>query len=349
MKKILFIALLPVFISCMQSLEESSTTQNYVVKGTINGDFDEYIKIKYRSKTDSVKVLNNTFEFKGEVLSPTAFQFQFDSINYSDTYYLENDTLVFDIIVDQVELKEEKFINYEVNQLNGGKTKKLKAELKTLLNNTPRSKLNRTVILNKMDSLIKAYPNHDYLGKILSELSIRQDLLYDEVRSLSYKLDTEKLNDQDLILLENYQQKRREFLIGSKIPSYELLNIPSDTVNLETYFSKYNLLAFWSSWCETCISEQEELLKLFQKYNFKGFDIIGISLDANHEDWISFLTVNSTPWPSLRVENGFTGEMPTKMGIVDLPQYYLVDKNGRIIEINLSIDELDTILSVLLN
>lgn len=349
MKKTFFAILSLALLSCMQPLEKKSTTQNYVLKGTINGEFDDYIKIKYDNQLDSVEVINNMFLFEGEVNSPSAFRFQFDSINSSEVFYLENDTLIFDIIIDESQLEGDVFKYYNIKQLNGGETPKLKTYLSDFIASTSKSKKNRDLILNKMDSLIKVYPNHDYLGKTLSEMSMKQDLLYNDIRSLVSKLDVDKLSSQDVDILEKYQNKRRKYQIGSQIPSFDLISITGDTVDLKSDFSKYNLIQFWNSWCEKCKDQQEELLQVYQNYNFKGFEIISVSLDTNREDWLTAVSQKSVPWTSLRVKNGFTGELPTEMGITDLPQYYLVDKNGRIIEINLSINELNTILSALMN
>ncbi|NEV94318.1 redoxin domain-containing protein [Psychroflexus sp. YR1-1] len=333
----------------MQPLEKKSTTQTYVLKGSINGDFDDFIKIRYEDQIDSVDVINNSFQFEGKVSSPKAFQFIFDSITSSEVFYLENDTLVFDIISDKVELDKEVFKDYGVRQLNGGKTQELQSYVNSLLKSTPKSKKNRTMLLNTMDSLIKIHPNHDYLGKLLSDLSMNQDLLYTDVRSLVSKMNVDELNPEDVAVLEQYQQKRRNYQIGSEIPSFELISLTSDPVLLKSEFSKLNLIVFWNSWCEDCISKQEQLLEAYRTYKAEGFEIIGVSVDTNQQDWIKAESQESFPWKSLRVKKGFTGEMASEMGILDLPQNYLVDKKGRIIEINLSLDELKTILSALLD
>lgn len=349
MEKIALILLSLVLVSCMEPMKEKSTTQNYVLKGTINGDFDKYIKIKYNDRMDSVQVDNNAFQFEGEVSSPKAFQFEFDTITTSDVFYLENDTLIFDIVVDEVKVDDEYFNEYQVRQLSGGNTQKIKLEIKGFLSEISKSKKNRDILLNKTDSLIKANPNHDYLGKLISQFSMNQDLLYNDVRSLISKLDVEELNPQDVSILENYQQKRRNFQIGSEIPEYELISITGDKENLKSNFAKYNLIQFWNSYCNDCKSQQRQLVEIYERFKFRGFEIIGVSVDTNQEDWINDVLEESVPWKSYRIDNGFTGEMASEMGVVDLPQYYLVDAKGRIIEINLSIDELSTILSALLN
>jgi peroxiredoxin len=333
----------------MQPLEQSSASQKYLIKGTLNGEFSDSIKIRYRSKVDTREIINNTFQFEGEVSSPTAFQFVFDSVNSSETFYLENDTLVFDIILDKVQVDQDTLKTYEIKQLNSNSASKIKTDFKSFLKKTPRSKLNRALVSNKIDSLIKAHPNHDYLGQLLLQVSINQDLLYNDVRSLLSQLDKNELRSQDVELLEAYQQKRKNFQIGSKINDYQLLNITSDLVDLKSNFKKYNLLVFWNSWCESCKSEQRQIKTIYENYNFRGFEVISISLDPNQQDWITSVAELSMPWPALRAEKGFTAPIATEMGIVDLPQYYLVDERGRILEINLSTEELRTILNALLN
>ena len=350
MKKLLVISFLGLFFSsCMQPLEQAPSSQKYLVKGTLNGEFDDEIMIRYRSKVDTAEVTNNTFQFKGEVSSPTAFQFVFDSLNSSETFYLENDTLIFDIIVDKVQVDQDTLKTYEINQLNSSHASKIKTDFKSFLKKTPRSKLNRALVSDKIDSLIKAHPNHDYLGQLLLEVSINQDLLYNDVRSLLSQLNKDELRSQDVELLETYQKKRKNFQIGSKINDYQLLNITSDLVDLKSNFKKYNLLVFWNSWCQDCKKQQKQIQKIYENYNFRGFEVISISLDTNQKDWISSVTSLSMPWTSLRAANGFTSPIASEMGIVDLPQYYLVDERGRILEINLSHSELDTILNALLN
>ena len=350
MKKIiLFLLASVIFTACMQPLEQTASTQNYLIKGTLNGDFGDSIAIRYRSQLDSTVITNNTFQFEGEVSSPTAFRFEFDSLNSSETFYLENDTLLFDIIIDQIQIENDYYNSYQVRQLDGGNTAQLKTYSDSLLENTLNSKINRNLIANKIDSLIKSNPNHDYLGQLLLQTSTNQVLLYNELRTLIGKLDKEELNPEDVNLLEASLEKRKKFQIGSKIPDYKLLNIANDEESLAKNFNDYNLLVFWSSWCEHCKTKQKEIQSIYEKFKFKGFEVISIALNTNQNEWISSVTELSMPWKSLRIENGFTGDMASEMGILSLPQYYLVDQNGRILEINLSTDELKTILSALLN
>lgn len=348
-KSIVYLGLVLALIGCMQPLEKTNNKQTYLVQGSINGDFEDYIYIRFDGALDSAEVINNSFQFEGEVSSPKAFQFEFDSISTSDVFYLENDTLLFDILIDEETIDGQNFKLFETKQVSGGQTPTLKKEIETYFKSFSKSKKNRDALYSKMDSLIKKYPNHDYLGKVLSQIAMEQNLLFNDIRMLYSNLDVDELNPNDVAILENYQDKRKAFQIGSEIPNYELISIDSKAVEFKSHLSQYTLIQFWNSWCEKCRLQNNTLKEIYKKYNFKNFEIISISLDTNQEDWVSAVMEDSTPWESYRIEKGFTGKMASDMGIIHLPQYYLVDKKGRIIEINLSTDELDTILSVLLN
>ena len=39
------------------------------------------------------------------------------------------------------------------------------------------------------------------------------------------------------------------------------------------------LVNFWATWCKPCVAEFPELLKLYEEYQDKGFEIIFISVD----------------------------------------------------------------------
>ena len=62
----------------------------------------------------------------------------------------------------------------------------------------------------------------------------------------------------------------------------DTLGVP---VSLASFKGKYVLVDFWASWCGPCRKENPNVVKAFQKYHAKGFDILGVSLDEKKDKW----------------------------------------------------------------
>lgn len=58
-------------------------------------------------------------------------------------------------------------------------------------------------------------------------------------------------------------------------------------------------LKVWASWCASCRRENPNLVKAYQKYRGKGFEIIGISLDENKEEWLKAIRNDGLKWTQL--------------------------------------------------
>jgi thiol-disulfide isomerase/thioredoxin len=59
-------------------------------------------------------------------------------------------------------------------------------------------------------------------------------------------------------------------------------------VSLHSMQGKYLLLDFWASWCGPCRAENPNLVKVFNKYKDKGFQVLSVSLDRPEakERWL---------------------------------------------------------------
>lgn len=55
-------------------------------------------------------------------------------------------------------------------------------------------------------------------------------------------------------------------------------------VSLEQYEGKYILLDFWASWCAPCRKEHPNLIKTYEQFKGKNFEIISVSLDSENEN-----------------------------------------------------------------
>ena len=83
-------------------------------------------------------------------------------------------------------------------------------------------------------------------------------------------------------------QKSELVSIGAKAPNFSAPNPQGELIELNKIKGKVTIIDFWASWCKPCRVENPNLVKLYNKYNAKGLEIISISLDreAQKDFWI---------------------------------------------------------------
>lgn len=118
--------------------------------------------------------------------------------------------------------------------------------------------------------------------------------------------------------------------IGQALKPFSIPDQKGKTVALADYKGKILLVDFWASWCAPCRAENPNLLKNYQQYQAKGFDIVGISCDTDVAKWEKAVEKDQLPWKHIR-----DWEILKYYGITGIPANFLVDGNGKILGINL--------------
>jgi Thiol-disulfide isomerase and thioredoxins len=148
----------------------------------------------------------------------------------------------------------------------------------------------------------------------------------------------DRKKDEDIIV-------EREKSVEQKIVDFELTDIDGSDKWISEIVSKskYLYIDFWASWCAPCIAEVPHLKEIYQKYNDKGFEILGISIDTNRSSWKAGLKRIDTPWVHL-VDSTGGEDLMKEYKFRGVPYGLLVDNTGRIIEVGLRGEQLDIIL-----
>ena len=112
------------------------------------------------------------------------------------------------------------------------------------------------------------------------------------------------------------------------LPEFSLPNL----FNEKQYFSKQNLIGkyslvnFFASWCSTCKSEHEVLLKL-QGENI--IDIYGIACRDIDENTKDYLKKSGNPYKFIATDS--RGLFTKIIGIQAVPETLIIDKKGNVV------------------
>ena len=91
------------------------------------------------------------------------------------------------------------------------------------------------------------------------------------------------------------------------------------------------MVDFWASWCGPCRAENPNVVKAYQEFHSKGFDILGVSLDEKKDKWIDAIKKDNLNWQQVSDLLGWKNSVAQLYGVEGIPMNFLIDKDGKII------------------
>lgn len=123
--------------------------------------------------------------------------------------------------------------------------------------------------------------------------------------------------------------------VGSEAPEISLQTPEGKTVSLSDYRGKVVLVDFWASWCRPCRAENPNVVRVYNKYKDKGFDVLGVSLDQRKNSWLSAIEKDGLTWNHISDLKGWQSSVVPVYKIKGIPHTVLVGKDGKILAKNL--------------
>jgi peroxiredoxin len=142
----------------------------------------------------------------------------------------------------------------------------------------------------------------------------------------------------------NAQPKQGQLAAEVALPS-----VSGDTIRLSSLKGKVVLLDFWASWCGPCRISNRNLIKLYPKYKDKGFEILGISLDDEKGKWEKAIKQDKINWLQVNEGGGWDAKTAIAWNINAIPTSFLIDKEGKLLAMDLEGKQLEKALKYLLD
>ena len=384
-KLFLYLFAVLVFSGCKNNTVRISGTLSNPVAGEYI--FLDELKSNELNTVDSVKVSDKgTFNFKREVKFPSFYLLKINDNNFLTLLVEPGEKLVLNAKYDSLNYPvsvsgsegTELMTDYNVNLRST--INKLSGLNNIYTQNEGSPQL--PAIIESLDSMAQTYLTEintytkNYINKNISSL-VSLVALYQQVAPNGYVLNpTKDVNyfiKVDSSMFSQYpeyepvvtlHQQVKEFVAGIKgetaitpvsedgavAPEISLPTPEGDTIKLSSTRGTVVLLDFWASWCSPCRQENPNLVKAYNLFHKKGFQIFQVSLDKTREAWLKGIKDDQLDkWIHVSDIQYWNSVVVPLYKIESIPSNFLLDKDGRIIASNLRGEKLQEKLTELFN
>jgi peroxiredoxin len=187
----------------------------------------------------------------------------------------------------------------------------------------------------ELKNFVKSHPKSAVSGYIIyrefNNPNVPIDLAFE---CLSY-VDKSIENTKFIKLATKRVTDIKGTMMGATATNFSQNTADGKSIQLKDYRGKYVLIDFWASWCRPCRMENPMVVAAYEKYKDKGFDVLGVSLDTNKEQWTMAIKNDKLTWTNVSDLKGGGNEVAVLFGIQNIPQNVLIDKEGKIVAKNL--------------
>lgn len=291
----------------------------------ISGDISNW-----KALTDTVKIMSQDGYLKNILIDKDG--------KFNDTLKVTEGKYIFKIGDEygQIYLKNDESLNIKTDYDNFDKDLTFTGKGKSVEISTAVLAIRNMITANMPEDLLSETEENLHLAVEKTQKD------YQDMKSKYPNVDSTLWNEMDMEIEQNMKgivkyysesKARIEEFKGKQSPTFAMEDINGDIVKLEDFRGKYVYIDVWATWCGPCKVQIPHLKELEEEYNGKDIVFVSMSIDPvkDKEKWKNFVKEKDLKGVQIFAENDWQSEFVQSYKIKGIPNFILIDKEGKII------------------
>lgn len=143
-----------------------------------------------------------------------------------------------------------------------------------------------------------------------------------------------------LIQLDKQLRGLKYAVKGAKLPDFQATDINGNAVSSQSLKAELNIIVVWSMWNYESQSMVRKLSDMKKEYGSR-LSLMSISMDARKEDCSRFLERDSMRLSTVCDGRMWESPLVQQLGISDVPGNIFIDRQGKVIDVNVPIPKIE--------